>query len=490
MVKPVETLSVYYENRAVGTIEGRNDGPWFVYDPIWLATRGAFPVSFLMPLSTRPVHPSVFLPWAANLLPEGAQLKALGTRIGASPGDVVRILSEIGRDTAGALSIGKPGTSSPGGWKVVRSEEDLERILHELPRKPFLVGDDGVSMSLAGVQSKIGVALDATGRIAIPHDGAPSTHILKPDSDRLFGSVQNEAMCLTLARLCGLSVPKVSTGRAGKRSYFLIERYDRIQQGTRWRRLHQEDFCQALGRPPESKYEANLTGLQGPSLPEMFALTRNAMGGPDVIALLDQAIFQVCVCNTDAHAKNYSMMVSGKGFSLAPIYDVMCAEVFDGVTRNLAQKIAGKSRGEHLKRRHWEAFGRECGLNSKLVGGRVAALAAKVQKQVGHARAAVEAMPAGPHSLLPAVEAAIRARARAILAGLEDMSGADKDGPAPPAAPKSKRLNDRQETRAASARAEATVDQRWTGKAQPTAAVTARAKRVRAKTVSRESSSS
>lgn len=50
-----------------------------------------------------------------------------------------------------------------------------------LPRKPFMVSDEGVSMSLAGVQDKIGVGIDDQGRIAIPHDVAPSTHILKPD---------------------------------------------------------------------------------------------------------------------------------------------------------------------------------------------------------------------------------------------------------------------------------------------------------------------
>ncbi len=109
-------------------------------------------------------------------------------------------------------------------------------------------------MSLAGVQNKLGVAIDTKNRICIPIDGAPSTHILKPDSERLFGGVQNEALCLTLARRCGLNMPDVTTGTAGRRTYLLINRYDRIQQGDRWRRLHQEDFCQALGRPPSAKY--------------------------------------------------------------------------------------------------------------------------------------------------------------------------------------------------------------------------------------------
>lgn len=411
-------LPVFYESRRVGTIEVHADGPSFVYEPGWLATRGAFPLSILMPLSPRRVEPSLFMPWAANLLPEGQQLRAVGLKLGASPEDVVTILSEIGRDTAGALSIGKPGSASTGGWRPVPDADALARIISDLPMKPFLAGEEGVSMSLAGVQSKIGVAVDPAGRICIPVDGAPSTHILKPDSERLFGGTQNEALCLVLARRCGLRAAVVTTGRAGDRSYLLVTRYDRVEQSGRWRRLHQEDYCQALGKPPSAKYETNQTGVRGPTIAEMFALTRNAMRAPDVIHLLDYMIFNVLACNTDAHAKNYSLMISGKGFELAPLYDVMCGAVWDNVTRNMAQKIAGKNRGEHLERRHWETFAADCGLNPTRLVARVEALCRAVLANVRPAAEEVAAMPAGPHVLLPAFADAIGARARAVLARL------------------------------------------------------------------------
>lgn len=426
------SLPVFYESRRVGTIEVHPDGPSFVYDAEWIRTRGAFPISFLMPLSVRRVEPSVFLPWAANLLPEGSQLRAIGLKLGAAPEDVVGILSEIGRDTAGALSIGKPGASSTGGWRPVPDEAALERIISELPSKPFLAGEDGVSMSLAGVQSKIGIAIDAEGRMCVPVDGAPSTQILKPDSQQLPGGVQNEALCLVLAARCGLSAPRLVTGRAGERAYLLVERYDRVAQGARWRRLHQEDFCQALGKPPSAKYEVNQSGIKGPTLADLFALTRNAMGARDVLALTDHVVFNVLACNTDAHAKNYSIMISGRGFALAPIYDVMCAAAWDGVTRNLAQKIAGKNRGEHLKRRHWLAFAEVCGLNPRALISRIRDLAGKVLVEASPAAEAVAAMPAGGHALLPRFVEAIEMRARAILSGLDEADG--KAGSAPEAA--------------------------------------------------------
>lgn len=416
----MSSLPVYYETRLVGMIEVGVDGPSFIYDPAWLSTRGAFPISIMMPLSPRPFSAAVFLPWATNLLPEGTQLKTIAAMLGAAPEDTIAILTEIGRDTAGALSIGKPGSADPGDWRAIVTETDLERILENLPKKPFLAGDDGVSMSLAGVQSKIGVAVDAEGRLCIPLNGAPSTHILKPDSkDRLFGSVQNEALCLTLARRCGLNAPKVTTGNAGARSYFLIERYDRFQQRDRWRRLHQEDFCQALGIPPASKYESNQTGIKGPSFARLFALTRTATA-PDIVALLDYSIFNVLVCNTDAHGKNYSLMISGQGYKLAPLYDVMCAAAWDGITKNLAMKIAGKSDGKHLKRRHWEGFAAECGLSRPGTVGRVELLANRVLKELDGAVAEVEGMPAGTHTMLVLFRNAIEQRARAVLGGLTE----------------------------------------------------------------------
>jgi serine/threonine-protein kinase HipA len=435
----VSQLPIFYETRTVGQIEIGPEGPAFAYDPAWLTTRGAFPISVLMPLTRPRVAPEVFLPWAANLLPEASQLRTVGLRLGAAPEDVIGILAEIGRDTAGALSIAKPGHSGTGGWHPIPDGKALQRILDELPNKPFLVGDDGVSMSLAGVQTKLGVAIDAEGRLCVPVEGAPSTYILKPDSDKLFGGVQNEALCLRLAKTVGLNAPDITTGKAGNRSYLLVTRYDRVQQGERWRRLHQEDFCQALGKPPAAKYESNQSGIPGPTLAQMFALTRRIMRAPDVLALLDYVIFNILACNTDAHAKNYSMMISGRGVQLAPIYDIMCAAAWENVTRNLAQKIAGKNRGEHLKRRHWQRFAADAGLNPSRTIARVETLAKAVLANAGPVAKEIAALPAGDHPLMPKFVDAIETRARAILAGLADDAATDdvQEVPAKPRRSKS-----------------------------------------------------
>jgi serine/threonine-protein kinase HipA len=186
--------------------------------------------------------------------------------------------------------------------------------------------------------------------------------------------------------------------------------------------LHQEDFCQALGKPPSAKYEANQSGIPGPTLRDMFTLTRHAATAVDVLGMLDFVIFNVLACNTDAHAKNYSLLISGRGFRLAPLYDVMCAAAWPQVTRNLAQKIAGKNRGEHLKRRHWERFARECGLNPSRTVARVEAIARLTAAGAKAAVEEVEAMPAGSHTMLDQFRSAVEQRARAVLTGLDERA--------------------------------------------------------------------
>lgn len=414
-------LPVYFEQRLVGTIDVDKRGPSFTYDRNWIGLRGAFPISTTMSFKSERIPSEAFVPWAANLLPESEQLRTLGQVLSMARGDIIGLLSAIGGDTAGALSIGQPGRTSSMRWRPMSTREELEKTIEDLPNKPFLVGEEGVSMSLAGAQAKLAVAVNENGQICIPMNGSPSTHILKPDSPRLPGSVQNEAFCLTLARRMKISTPNVTTGQAGQRTYLLVKRYDRAEISGRWRRLHQEDFCQALGKLPSAKYECNYTGIQGPTLKDLFDVTRRHMAPPDIVRLLDMVIANVLVCNTDAHAKNYSIMIRGSGASLAPMYDVMCGEVWENVTKNFAQKIAGKSRGDDLKGGDWQRFAHECGLNPRQVIDRVGALARLAIAEAGPAEVEVAKMPAGNHAILEQTRQAVESRARAHLAQLQEL---------------------------------------------------------------------
>jgi serine/threonine-protein kinase HipA len=232
-----------------------------------------------------------------------------------------------------------------------------------------------------------------------------------------------------------IPTPSVTTGQAGKRTYLLVNRFDRTEVSGRWRRLHQEDYCQALGKPPSAKYESNQTGIRGPALKDMFELTRRHMSSIDIVHLLDMVVVNVLACNTDAHAKNYAITIRGNGASIAPMYDLMCGEIWGNVTKKLAQKVAGKSRGDHLNGGDWQQFARECGLNPRQVLDRVGTLAKSALAEAEAAASVVAAMPGGTHEILNQTRGVVERRARTLLAQLQELGGdsvkaADKKGTA------------------------------------------------------------
>ena len=164
-------LPIYADARVVASIDADGDGPRVRYDEGWPATDDAFPISLSMPLATAVHGSEVAVPWLMNLLPEGEPLRAMTRAIGVSRDDILGLIAETGRDLAGALTIGAPRPGEGPDYRRVAEPLELERIIAELPARPFLVGEEGVSMSLAGAQQKLPVAL-VDGQIAIPVKGA------------------------------------------------------------------------------------------------------------------------------------------------------------------------------------------------------------------------------------------------------------------------------------------------------------------------------
>lgn len=368
---------IYYEHLPVAELIF--DQSWSLsYDATWQTRRSAFPISLTMPLTTMSHGPQSLLPWLANLLPE-AHLSEIGQRLKVSPQDIIGLLAHIGRDTAGALSIGAPRKAG-FHLKPIAGPAELERIINELPAKPFLVGEHGVSMSLAGVQEKLPVFVGDDQSLSIPIDGTPSTHILKPDAPRLNGSVENEAFCLRLTRACGLEAAEASIGEAGARRYLLVKRYDRFRDDQgQMRRLHQEDFCQLTGKYPSDKYQQSASG-QGVTLKEMFDTLSELVSPAARLPLLDAVIFNVLICNSDSHAKNYSILIGASGSAkLAPLYDLLCASPYEHVDQHLPQAIGGRNKAAELHREQWQTLAAEIGLSPAYVLRRVKELAASVE---------------------------------------------------------------------------------------------------------------
>jgi serine/threonine-protein kinase HipA len=410
------SIPIRFEERAVASVDPETGE--LAYYPEWLEGDASFPISLSMPLGNGPfVGGAVTIPWLSNLLPEGDPLRALSDMTGIASEDVMGLLNAAGGDVAGALRIGEHEQRGAPDYHRIPDNAAVEKIITELPARPFLADEDGVSMSLAGAQNKLPVFADDNS-IAIPVNGAPSTHILKPDNPRLLGSVQNEALCMVLARRIGLPVAPVTTGTAGSRSYLLVTRYDRETEsnGTAIRRIHQEDFCQALGRFPGAKYEFNGTGRRGPSLADLFGVVRDHMTARDINRLLDAVIFNVATGNVDAHAKNYSILLRSGSAELAPLYDLMSGLAWDGITSNNAQEIGGQRRSRYIYGRHWGRMAEAANLSGRGTVRRVERLVTNLLAKLDPAAEEIAAMPAGPGPMLGSFVDAIRGLATEVLA--------------------------------------------------------------------------
>ena len=246
-----------------------------------------------------------------------------------------------------------------------------------------MVGEEGVRQSLAGGQKKSALAvlgpdgapvlrLPQEGDVlAIPLNGAPSTLIVKPDNPNLPGITENEVWCLRMAQAIGINAAQATILQSSKRTAIGVLRYDRrIGRSGQLLRLHQEDFAQANGLPPGRKYErGTLPGLDLKTLLE----TGRQVSASDALALLDQVIFNILVANTDAHAKNYSLILPvGAAPRLAPLYDVSTVLSWPHVVKTYAQSIDGKKRNpDMVAGRHWEAIAREIGYRPTDVKNRV-----------------------------------------------------------------------------------------------------------------------
>ena len=274
------------------------------------------------------------------------------------------LLDYLGGECAGAVTFWAQGTASPPfpqkddvQWLT---DVELVRILDELPDRPMLAGKEGLRLSLAGAQDKLPVIFDGR-RIGLPLNGTPSSHLLKPAIQEVEASVTNEGFCMALAEAMQLKSAKALIRKVGDREFLLIERYDRIldSNGNR-ERLHQEDFCQALGIVSEMKYQNE----GGPNLAQCFELVRRVTrpSAPHVLRLLDYVIFNALIGNHDAHGKNFSLLYSPKGPVLAPFYDTLSTAVYPKLAVKMAMKIGSKYKFTEVYLRHWEQFAQEAGL--------------------------------------------------------------------------------------------------------------------------------
>jgi serine/threonine-protein kinase HipA len=437
-VDQMDELLVFMDGRLMGSLIQKLGRLAFTYSDDWRGADGAYPLSTSMPLVSKDHGHKEVTAFLWGLLPDNEQvLQRWARRFQVSPRNPFALLGHVGEDCAGAVQFVRkdrvPAFLEETGDNAVEwlTEKEIGRRLTALKQDAGAgrTPRDTGQFSLAGAQPKTALYYDGE-KWGIPHGRMPTTHILKPPTDEFDGFAENEHMCLQLAAALGLQTARSTVRTFDGATAIVIERYDRRrvtdivadrlraaeeaelyarkamdagdvvfadrlflqasnlkEQGRALYetspvpvlRAHQEDFCQALSILPVNKYQ----NQGGPGPTEMIAHLRTHAADPedsarDVLRLVDAQIFNWLIGGTDAHGKNYSILIGAVGrIRLAPLYDIASILAYpdhDLRKINLAMKIGDEYRLSKITGSEWLKFAATNKLENDLVLERIRSL--------------------------------------------------------------------------------------------------------------------
>lgn len=387
-----EQLIALLGGREVGRVHRHKRGRiTFAYDDAWRKSEEAYPLSLSMPLAAAEHGPDVVEAFLWGLLPDNEQvLERWARKFHVSARNVFALIAHVGEDCAGAvqfvaherLDAVLNGEADSVEWLDEKGIAERLRMLREDHAAWRLPRDTG-QFSLAGAQPKTALLFE-NGRWGIPSGRMPTTHILKPPTGQFDGHAENEHICLALARAFGLPAASSQVLRFGDEIAIAVERYDRVRSGNEVLRVHQEDVCQALGIPPGDKYQNE----GGPGVAQIVELlrTHSSARDEDVRTFIDAIGFNWLIAGTDAHAKNYSLLISsGPRIRLAPLYDVASIlpyEQFDLRKVKLAMKIGGQYQLHDIGIRQWQKLAKEARIDADELIERLRTIAQRLPDEV------------------------------------------------------------------------------------------------------------
>lgn len=375
-------LHILMNAEHIGTLTGRGTAVRVSYDRD-LDPATAVPLSLSMPLERNrhrgtPVHN-----WLSALLPDRPPLLTRWRRdFGVTDSNPESLLAHIGEDVAGAAqfvrddrleaNMGRTGTLHR------LSDDDIAglAVAAKQDRLPYDPDTSTGQFSLAGAQAKFALQKLDDGW-ALPAGAEPSTHIFKPAIPGLEDQDVGEAATMRIAAKVGLPVARTFIAEFAGQRVIGVERYDRARDGAgRWWRVHQEDLCQCDGHDPLHKYESQ----GGPGVTRCAALIREFGNERDVETFARAIIFNYLTKGSDAHARNYSMLLTPGDVRLAPLYDLNSTLLFGETAeaRTLAMRIGGEDRLDSISLGNWKLFASEVKLDEAWVLHQVQTMAAAI----------------------------------------------------------------------------------------------------------------
>jgi serine/threonine-protein kinase HipA len=439
----MSTLKVYFRDIPCAQITESSGGQLRLsYLTSWIEDYG-FPISTLLPVKAEAFENEVVAPLIASFLPEGETLRRrLEKLLHIDAEHDFGLLSVIGRESAGALSFW-PEDETPAtadAKYIPLSDEEFDAWKQYAHQLPLQFPGREIRLSLAGAQSKTALYFDEKGHAFLPKNGTPTSHILKPAIPGCRpSSAHVELITMQIARsvLGSDRVPETDLWR----NCYRVQRFDRPRTEAGVYRLHQEDFCLALGRMPNQKYESG--SPQERLLAPCFKLIdklgeRGMIMSPAVerMHLLDQVILNVLLHNPDAHLKNYAFLYREDAvLEISPLYDCLCTAGLafrkdnspgwnhiagpEIHTRNLSLRIGNAAQIDRVGMADWESFADECGFTKAFVRRRVKMLAEGVIEQLQPVRDAML-------NTVPAADQAVEGVVRGVSSQVEAVFSTNK----------------------------------------------------------------
>jgi serine/threonine-protein kinase HipA len=392
-----DSLVVVLDDQVAGTLTRLAGGRLrFDYTEEYRRGDDPTPLSVSMPPQVRSHADGAVSPWLWGLLPDNEAVLARWARTfqASASSPFSMLATPVGHDCAGAVRFAPPREvddvlARPGDVRWLTEEEVAARLRDLRKDATTWLGREFTGQfSLAGAQAKTAL-LYADGRWGVPSGATATSHILKPAVAGLDDHDLNEHLCLDAARRAGLVVARTRVARFAGESAIVVDRYDRRRVGDGPARIHQEDVCQALGVAPSRKYESD----GGPGPADVARLFRTVM--PPRIAeeaiwrFLDALAWNWLIAGTDAHAKNYSLLLANGQVRLAPLYDVASALPYGTHEKKLrlAMKVGGDYR-VFPWRNSWPKAAKDLDLDPERTVERVAELAARAPDALADAASA------------------------------------------------------------------------------------------------------
>lgn len=383
------TLNAWINGQLVGQWIIPTRGPMeFRYEAAWVTSPEARPLSLSLPINLdgMPLKGEYVGFYFDNLLPDSSTIrKRLQSRFHTQSQDAFDLLEAIGRDCVGAVQL-LPHDKTPDNIFSIRVipldeagvEQSLLNATTTTAYPQYTEDDEDFRISIAGAQEKTALTLHE-GQWCRPLGATPTTHIFKlplglvgARKADMHSSVENEWLCAELLRTYGVPMAECEIKQFGTQKALVVQRFDRrlVPDGKYWIRLPQEDFCQALGVPSSSKYEAD----GGPGLSDIAGILRTSESREaDLSTLMRAQLLFWMLAATDGHAKNLSLyLLQGGRYRLTPLYDVLSAWPVVGKSHSqldfhklkLAMALHAKNAHYKLKeiqRRHFLAEALSCG---------------------------------------------------------------------------------------------------------------------------------